>query len=109
MLGGERMEIDEDDDVALIKVARLSKTLAIVERPGNPAKGKPHRFTAYRVDEAEPGEWFKLDPARALFLLHARGFYSPADWHLELIEDPRNWLNEMMAAIDAALGRRDAA
>jgi hypothetical protein len=26
-----------------------------------------------------------LDPNRALFVLHERGFYEPADWHLQLI------------------------
>jgi len=41
---------------------------------------------------------FTLDPARVLFVLHETHFASPPDWHLQLIEDPRGWFNEMRAA-----------
>jgi len=34
-----------------------------------------------------PGKMF-LDPQKALFMLHAPGFYAPEDWDLELRRDP---------------------
>jgi hypothetical protein len=74
----------------------------IVERPGDKAKGKRHRFTAYRVDATKRGVLFRLDPAHVLFALHETGFYSPPDWHLQLMRDPHEWFNETIAAIHAA-------
>jgi len=75
----------------------------IVERYGDPAKGKPHRFTAYRVKKRKPGELFQLDPRCALFVLHETGLYSPPDWHLECIHDARAWFNTVMVEIHLAL------
>ena len=71
--------------MALGKLARVGRTLAIVERPGDRVRSKPHRFTAYRIDETEPGERFSLDPARAHFVLHETHFASPPDWVLAAI------------------------
>lgn len=46
---------------------------------------------------------FKLDPERALFVLHERGFYRPPDWRLQLIHDPQVWFSATLAAIHQAL------
>jgi hypothetical protein len=99
MLGGETMLVDEDDNVTLIRLARVGTQLVLIERPGDPATGQLHDFTGYRIAEAEPGEPFKLDAGGVLFMLREQGFYSPPDWHLELIEDPRGWFNATMAPI----------
>ena len=103
MLGKESMQVDEDDDVGLIKLARVGSGLVIVERYGDPAKGKPHRYTCYRIAEAKPGGLFKLDPDAVLFVLHEQGFYSPPDWELDCIIDPRAWFNTVMVEIHLAL------
>jgi hypothetical protein len=66
--GVESMHIDEDDDVGLIKIARVGSELVIVERYGDPAKGTPHRFMCYRVKQRKAGELFQLDPRCALFV-----------------------------------------
>jgi len=58
MLGAESMRLDEDDNAGLIKLARVGLELVIAERPGDPKKGKPHRYTCYRVDATERGELF---------------------------------------------------
>jgi hypothetical protein len=102
-LGADVLELDEDDAPQLIRLARVGKRLVIAERDGDRTTSRPHRYTAYRCDEVEPGGVFKLDPASVLFVLHEQGFYSPPDWHLELIEDPRGWFNETVAAIHLAL------
>jgi hypothetical protein len=102
MLGVESTQVDEDDGVGLIKLARVGPDLVIVERQGA-AKGKPHRYTCYRVDATERGVPFRLDPARVLFVLHEQGFYTPPDWHLQLVQDPHQWFNETMGAIHVAL------
>jgi hypothetical protein len=102
-LGGETVQVDEDDDVSLIKLARVNSQLVIVERPGDPAKGRLHRYTAYRYEEPEPGEPFKLDPKCVLFVLSEEHFASPPDWRLQLVEDPHSWFNWVTAAIHEAL------
>jgi len=54
--------------VGLIKVARVGSELVIVERYGDLAKGKPRRFTAYRVKKSrrellpEQIKWAALQP-----------------------------------------------
>jgi hypothetical protein len=104
MLGGETLLVDDlDDDVRLIKLARIGSWLVMVERPGDRARSKPHRFTAYGIDAAETDELFKLDPGCVLFVLHDTHFARPADYNLQLVQDPREWFNEVMAAIQVAL------
>jgi len=102
--GGETMFLDEDDDFApgVVKLAVIRPRLAIVERPGERAKGKPRRFTAYQIAEM-PCTPFKLDPDRALFVLSEQGFYTPPDWSLTLLRDPREWFNATLTTLDAAL------
>ena len=60
--------------------ARPIGLLALVERPGDRAQGKPQRITAYVTDGSEPGQAFKLDPDRALFVISEQGFWTPPDW-----------------------------
>jgi len=55
------------------------------------------------VDEIEPGTPFRPDPDRALFILSEAGFYSPPDWQLTCLIDPRIWFNVMLAARHPAL------
>jgi len=110
MLGGEAMFLDEDDDFApgAVRLARIGPmrsglALVLCERPGDRAKGKPRRFTMYEVAETEPGVPFKLDPAAVLFILAEQGFWTPPDWSLTCLIDPRAWFNETMTALWAAL------
>jgi len=102
-LGGEMMFLDEDDDFApgVVRLARIAPWLVLCERPGDRAKGKPRRYTAYQVAAAEPGQPFKLDPDRALFVLSEKGFYAPAYWDLTLLQDPR--LGALLAALAPVL------
>jgi hypothetical protein len=104
-LGGEALMLADDveDDLVLIKLARIGSRLVLCERPGDRAKGKPHRFTGYLTDEVVPGRPFRLDPDRALFVLSERGFYRPPDWHLTALADPRCWYNDLMQTLWAAL------
>lgn len=108
LLGAETVQIDEDDDVTLIRLARIGARLVIVERAGDRTTSRPHRFTGYEIDETEPGAPFRLDPDRALFVLHEQHFATPPDWHLQLVRDPRRWFNEVMASIHEALGETHA-
>jgi hypothetical protein len=105
MLGGEALMLADEveDDLVLIKLARIGSQLVLCERPGEPAKGKPHRFTMYSVAEIEPGKPFKLDPDAALFVMAEQGFYAPPDWEVTLLHDPRLWYNPTMNALWAAL------
>jgi hypothetical protein len=75
----------------------------LCERPGDRAKGKPHRFTGYLTDGVVPGSPFRLDPDQALFVLSERGFYRPPDWDLAVLTEPRRWYNLTMMALWAAL------
>ena len=86
-----------------VRVAVIRPRLAIVERPGDRTKGKPHRYTAYQVADVEPGRPFKLDPDSALFVLSEKGFYVAADWDLTLLRDPRAWFNATLTTFYAAL------
>jgi len=38
-----------------------------------------------------------------LFVLREKGFYVPADWQFDLIQDPQLWFNATMLALWAAL------
>lgn len=103
-LADDVMHIDEDGAPDVARLARISPSLVIVERPGDRARPKPHRFTCYRTDgRVEAGVPFRLDPDRALFVLHVVGFYRPADWTLSVLKDPRIWYNVTLLALYAAL------
>ena len=99
------MFLDEDEDFApgTVRLARIGPRLVLCERPGDRAKGKPRRFTAYQVDEIEPGVPFKLDPDAASFVLSERAFYWRSDWELTLLADPAFRYNDLMLTIWAAL------
>jgi hypothetical protein len=104
-LGGEALMLADDveDDLVLIKLARIGSQMVLCERPGDQAKGKPHRFTLYLTDEVVPGRPFRLDPDRALFVLSERGFYRPPDWTLSVLIPPERWYNDLMQTLWAAL------
>jgi len=101
------MFLDEADDFApaVVKAACLGRGphLILIKRPGDHAKAKPRRFTAYQIDAPAPGQWLRLDPYRVLFIPHEKGFYTPPDWHLELLQDARLWFNQTLMALHAAL------
>jgi hypothetical protein len=94
---------DEEDDIAIIRIARIGSRMVLVERPGDQVKSKPRRLTAYDIDAPERGGFFKLDPDRALFVLSELGFYRPPDWQFTLPSDPRLWFNATLVALHAAL------
>jgi len=100
MRGGAVMFLDEDDDFApdAVRLARIGSHLVLCERPGDRQTSRPRRFTMYEVAETEPCVPFKLDPARALFVLAEQGFYTPPDWSLTCLIDPRIWYNGTMTA-----------
>jgi len=56
----------------------------------------------YRVAE-EQGGAFKIDPRNMLFILQERHFGSPPEYHLQLIEHPSGWWDEVMMAVRQAL------
>ena len=84
--------------LALIRLARIGR-LALGDR----AQGKPQLFTAYVTDGSEPGQAFKLDPDRALFVISEQGFWTPPDWDLTRLQEPRLWFNATLPARYAAL------
>jgi hypothetical protein len=106
-LGGQVVFLDEAEDFApvVVKVACLGRGpyLVLVERPGDPAKGRTRRFTGYWTDKIGQPDVLKLDPDQALFVLSEKAFYRPADWRLDPIVDPRLWFNEVLTVLHAAL------
>jgi len=105
LLGSEALMLADDveDDLVMIKLVRIRPRLVIAERPGDRAKGKPHRFTAYLTEQIEVGRPFKLDPDAALFVLDETGFYRPPDWDLTLLQNPSLWFNATLTALYVAL------
>jgi hypothetical protein len=103
MLGTEATLTGEDDNAAPGKLARVGPRLVIAERFGDRAKSRPHHFMAYRVDPGEPSDAGTLGAGRVLFILQAKHFASPPDYHLHCICDPRAWFNTVMVEIHLAL------
>ena len=68
-------------------------------RPGVSRTGSPRTWRT----KSSLGRPFKLDPDCALFVLREKGFYVPADWQFDLIQDPQLWFNATMLALWAAL------
>jgi len=91
--------------VTSVKLASLGRGpyVALVERPGDHAKGKTRHFTAYFIEKVDWRDVLKLDPERALFILSETGFYRPADWRLDFPVDPELWFSPVMRAIHQAL------
>jgi len=104
-LGSEAVFVAEPDDFApgVIRLARIGPQLMLVERPGDRTRTKPRRITLYETDEVEPGQMFKLDPDRALFILAEAGFYAPPDLVLTVLVDPARWYNRVLMQLFAVL------
>ena len=75
-LGGEAMEVDEEDNLGLLRLARVGPKFAIVERFGDRAKNRPPGFALYRIAE-ERGGAFKIDPQYLDFVLQRQHFRRP--------------------------------
>jgi hypothetical protein len=104
-LGGEVMFLDEADDFApaLVKIACLGRGphLVLIKRPGDHAKAKPRRFTAYQIDAPAPGQWLRLDPDRVLFVPTKKA--STRRWQGPPARYARLWFNQTLTALHAAL------
>jgi len=99
-LGGEAMEVDEEDNLGLLRLARVGPKFAIVERFGDRAKNRPPGFALYRIAEEAAGLSRSI---RSTCFSCCKGNTFDGPFHLQLIEHPGGWWDEVMGAIHEAL------
>jgi len=102
-LGNDGGLVDDADEVARIRIARINPTLVLVERFADRARSRMHGYAAYSTDHGGHDTPFKMDPRELLFVLVEQHYASPPDWRLQLVQNPSAWFTPLLAEIDAAL------